>query len=90
MARFKAYLALHSRDRPCAKNTKYWYKIDALVHLCNTTISKQLKISPDIMDTIDIVAIADTVGIVDDVEAIWNKARLYKKTISKTLLNQSI
>ena len=45
------------------------------MHLCNTTISKQLKISPDIMDTIDIVAIADTVGIVDDVEAIWNKAR---------------
>ena len=83
MARFKAYLALHSRDRPCAKNTKYWYKIDALVHLCNTTISKQLKISPDIMDTIDIVAIADTVGIVDDVEAIWNKARLYKKQSQK-------
>ena len=35
------------------------------------------------MDTIDIVAIADTVGIVDDVEAIWNKARLYKKQSQK-------
>ena len=52
------------------------------MHLCNTTISKQLKISPDIIDTID-VAIVDTVGIVDDVEAIWNKARLYKKQSQK-------
>ena len=54
------------------------------MHLCNTTISKQLKISPDIIDTID-VAIVDTVGIVDDVETKLGSIKNNLKNVIKSI-----